>query len=217
MRWDGSQGRRHADEAWRNEAATILDNLPVRRCADGSLPLPPLVVGSTSAVLDNLPEPRPTLSEPAGVDRGRKARRESLRREWRPLRCVGREACGQTIPPDEVAYWHSGAEVRCHRCARPRVDESSWEAARPCDWCSRPLSIRTGSRRRVRLFCDRNCQTYYYSARQTHQRNVARAMACGERPCAVCGKAFSPSRRDARLCSSACRKRVFRQGKAQPK
>src|SRR5438093_4966144 len=138
----------------------MLDNLPTPR--SGSSFYRP-ADGKVSALLDNLPEPARVLVEPFSVDAWRKTRHDTLTREPRGLRCRGPGACGRSISPHETAYLRPGAApaIQCRGCAGPRIEESLWQAERPCEWCSRPLSVWKGSRKRLRLFCDCHCQAHF--------------------------------------------------------
>jgi predicted nucleic acid-binding Zn ribbon protein len=58
-------------------------------------------------------------------------------------------------------------------------------------------------------YCSRTCAKRLFGHRARRRRAEERQSP--ELHCAVCGKAFTPARADARTCSAACRQKAHRQ------
>jgi hypothetical protein len=81
----------------------------------------------------------------------------------------------------------------------------------PCEWCGAPVVLAWASARRFRTFCDEHCKHSFYNH---HVHLHAAAEERGNRPCPVCGRWFTASRKNVRTSSSACRQKAYRQRKA---
>jgi hypothetical protein len=146
--------------------------------------------------------------------------------------------CGKPFEPGETAYvrrvetrWPAGKaslyfpfavpECRdCHPAASfvPRPKDKYYYDHRgtmllrwlshyehregPCVGCGRPVVYRPGDyAHTLHFYCSQRCLGAYYRNRKKEPL---------ERACAVCGRTFTPPRRDARTCSPACRQKAYR-------
>jgi predicted nucleic acid-binding Zn ribbon protein len=120
--------------------------------------------------------------------------------------------CGTAIAPgDPVEIWHeSGLAVICWACAGNPWDVSDCEWSYRCQACGRPLSRPRGSEH---FACSDRClsRLAHFRSPPNDARDLRRAEGRQPRACAACGMMFTPSRSDARTCSSACRQRVYRE------
>jgi hypothetical protein len=94
---------------------------------------------------------------------------------------------GQELPPLELA----DVQLPTPRAA--------------CEVCGRPIAYGTWRRSRLDI-CSSDC----WRERVNRRRRVARE----PRDCAACGRSFTPTRRDAAYCSSACRQNAYRRRRA---
>jgi hypothetical protein len=80
-----------------------------------------------------------------------------------------------------------------------------WRTPEPCAHCSRPVILNGRRPRPKHVVCGDRCRAAVY-ARCAQQRKTMMP----EQICAICGRHFVPTRRDAAYCSSACRRKAYR-------
>jgi len=103
-------------------------------------------------------------------------------------------------------------EFFCESCARDVGYPWGWEDERDSFWreklcsiCGRPVFHLRGFAPPSVHVCGPACQHEHVMRLQRERRGRA-----GPRDCMVCGRAFTPRRRDARICSNACRQKAHR-------
>jgi len=118
-----------------------------------------------------------------------------------------RGRCGRPLKPDEPVWlvrrrYESGDIVApiCRDCWEDG-NQSGIATEGPCTGCGRqvyltPKSLKLWLERGQRICCCDKC-----------------ADAADTRPCATCGKPFSPKRSDAQFCSDACKMKAHRRKK----
>jgi hypothetical protein len=122
--------------------------------------------------------------------------------------------CGRGIRPSEPIWLHlTAGRTRsfCDSCGpRYAKDLVSWLwSAFACQGCGRTVHRFNRSFNRSFSFsvCSPRCRAIAFAAARKEARHVLM-----QHTCAVCGQPFE-GRRDARVCSSACRQRAYRRGK----
>jgi hypothetical protein len=93
----------------------------------------------------------------------------------------------------------------CESCAPVDLIARQGE---PCMGCERPTVMPPTDRQRVRVFCSERCRWRYYNAEAKERGTRARTTTCPE-----CGRTFTPRRKDAVVCSPACRMVRYRRRK----
>ena len=114
-------------------------------------------------------------------------------------------------------HWYA-----CEACARREHperfrDPNEWTAYlehRRCVHCDRPIFERNASRylRMGPICCSSNCRNARSNARRAELANLSKETKTVR--CFTCQKAFTPTRRDARFCSNACRQKHYRENRA---
>jgi hypothetical protein len=127
---------------------------------------------------------------------------------WRlASRGTGCGRCGHAFEPGEE-LWRGYFDGRwlttwCVPCVREKWPRAAFDFRTACDSCSRTFYRPPGGLRRHE-FCSDYCRDRVRSAARREARHARM-----QHTCAVCGRPFT-GRRDARVCSSACRQRAYR-------
>jgi hypothetical protein len=116
-------------------------------------------------------------------------------------------------------YGPRGSESVCVGCARLRGHDvardfrgSAFPGRDACVSCGRPVRYHFWVRRpayRKPTICSRRCSLNRATARAKQVRKDRREETTGW--CRECCEEFTPTRSDARYCSTACRMRAYRQ------
>jgi hypothetical protein len=154
------------------------------------------------------PGPRSGPSPPAGISA--QSRNASARRRVRIARHTAEVCalCGRMMESAEPVWltrlyagrgvWQAPACGGCQGRGR-------WQSPETCGCCGRSVTYRPSLRMRLHAFCSERCRRRWYH----HPREVEAELA-RRKTCAVCGRPFLATRRDALTCSSACRQRAYR-------
>ncbi len=143
--------------------------------------------------------------------------------------------CGQELSLDDHVY--SGAEVYVGMEPllwslgnKPRICESRYERTVLCgscapEWlspsrddvttqlcahCERPMVRRLKLSELNRTFCSDPCNQAYRKQLREEKRAEER-----KKVCEVCGKEFTATRKDAKICSSGCKQKAYRRRKKE--
>ena len=136
------------------------------------------------------------------------------------------QKCNRKMTADEPVYhqfinvWN-GYQMICTACETAMAEANAanglrkfppWLSPRPCCRCSRPVFRDRPPRKGTRHFCCSNeCRQAVQNARHRRKRPRARA----ELQCGSCSQLFTPSRRDAKFCSAACKQRAHRLARSE--
>jgi hypothetical protein len=192
----------------------VTDNRPA--------PVRPADAESRNAVTDSRPDPNYPVPV-AVTSRSRRSDAVTDSRRVAPRAgpvTVTCKICRSEIPPEQMFVVYAGHNYRrglrsgdpiCFTCGNadkyllpfrygmPR----EWYAHR-CPYCTR--SFYGGTRRR---YCSETCGERTRRERRTRPRATQ-----GPRSCWFCERKFTPTRADARYCTSACRQADYRRRKA---
>lgn len=95
----------------------------------------------------------------------------------------------------------------CTSCAPRGLDYSD---PAKCDGCGREVRYERSEHHRIYSTCNQKCRLIGFSRRRLEAAARAR-----RKNCAQCGVAFAAMRRDARYCTSNCRKQAHRERQAE--
>src|SRR4051812_4915357 len=110
------------------------------------------------------------------------------------------------LSSDEFRGWRT--MPHCEACLPNLARDTRYEPSKPCDGgCGRMVIRKRAGYLRQHVYCSERCNTAIYGREAKERRAEARGY---ERSCEICGKAFIPTRSDARTCSSACRQKAYR-------
>ena len=138
---------------------------------------------------------------------------------WWAADCCGRCGAELTGTIYRIERWYigrrysgpSGPVPVCGSCFEYKRGymASPWAftAPTPCEACGRPVVSRHRWDR-LYVYCSERCSRRVYNRNRYTRRAESRPSDCS-----ACGGPMSPSRSDARYCSSACRQRAYRQRK----
>jgi hypothetical protein len=123
--------------------------------------------------------------------------------------------CKQMVPLGEPVWityrktWEP-RKTTCAKCEAKHIDRD-FHPPRPCECCGRPV-YRVASLKwpRKHNFCGDGCASRWWTRWQAERRRAMRQPVT----CEGCDKQFTPVRKDAHFCSSACRQRSYRQRQA---
>jgi hypothetical protein len=160
-------------------------------------------------------------------------RRKENSKSWHDLRNLShRDEYWDTLTEDEQwktinTLFREGKRrhmaVLCEACAPVKglPLDNVFLPAKPCETCKRPVrnpsskSERAWLRMEVRgrhTFCSIECAQRGQVEQRKRERAAQRAEL--QPKCAVCGMPFTPKRKDAKTCGSACRQRRYREREA---
>src|SRR5208337_632246 len=127
------------------------------------------------------------------------------------------ELCKRELTPDETAYrcflskagWgRARLSSLCGTCQdKERAYLWGFRPSEPCHNCGRPVAI-TFKRRKPpkHLACGEKCRITLYNRNALARRRKVPQPAT----CEGCGSKFTPKRRDAKWCSTACKQHAYR-------
>ena len=138
--------------------------------------------------------------------------------------------CGRKLSTDEPAFFRAKVYVGMwalywDRVRKPQICKLRYERTVLCgscapEWlspdrddvltqrcamCERSMVYRLTSTALVRTFCSKQCKNSYQAQLRKERRTEDR-----EKVCEVCGQPFVATRRDAKMCSRACKQKAYR-------
>lgn len=110
--------------------------------------------------------------------------------------------CRACLVAQQRQRWAAHRQFMLDHGVNPGPFAPDLPLAHSCDACGRPIAFFYWHGLFVHV-CSPTCQRA--------RRNLRRRVTHEQTSCSTCGKTFTPTRRDARFCSGACRQKAYRQ------